>query len=174
MTLSRQKNPVDISSFLAQASLLGNVSLFRTNYKPQACCSPVQPSSSPSRSAGRGSAEAQRAGKNLPWHPRTLQGTARSWEEMLCPDSAQHYSVTQHPAPGGSHLPGKRKNGRVRPWSMGLFRSQISPCMDILPFREAALHGLEGNGPRSLRLLKNLVILLQEGWCKSNHRAQAT
>ena len=154
MTLSRQKSPEDIFSFLPQSSLLDNVSLFCTDYKPQACCSPVQPSSIPSRSAGRGNAEAQRAGKNLPWHLRTLWGITHSGEEMLCPDSAQHHSVTQRSALGGSHLPGKRKNRRISPWSMGPFRSQISLCMDILPFWEATLRGLEGNGPRSLRLLK--------------------
>lgn len=133
--LSGQRNPGDTYSFLPQAYLFDNVSLSHTNYELQ-----------PSWMWQHGT-----AWQNLPGHPKHLGllPVARRRCSALTQLSTNTKPASS-PAPGSSHLPGTRKKQRSGPWvylEPGSLRAWTSSLLGKL-----LLCGLEGNGPRSLRL----------------------
>lgn len=150
---------------IPQASLLDNIPFSApiTSYKPSAALSSPAP------------VPMGQLDMAVWWHSKQRETSPASkntlgYHTQLYPDPAQHHAVTQDSAQGGSHLPSKRKTRRIGPQSMGLFSSQIS-VHGYSPFMGSC------SGRKQTKVLaavKNLVLLLQEGWCKSSHRAQAT
>lgn len=88
------------------------------------------------------------------------------------PDSAQHHSLAWHPALAAIFQGRGRATGPdLNPWICLETRS-LCAC-GYFPFLKSCSVWPGRKWAKVLTVVKNLMILLQAGWCKSNNWAQA-